>query len=129
MPGLQLCRWQKSFACSALKLAVAITLGMPCPAFAAALDEPIKPIPATLDQVPARAAIGRQLFNDVRLSANDSLSKSKLNMIDRIIFVWLFRIFPSIGSAISIVEPETIVRRHSSWLPPVFALEVSHLPW
>lgn len=40
----------------------------------AALNEPIKPLPATLNQNPARAEIGRQLFNDARLSANGRVS-------------------------------------------------------
>ena len=40
----------------------------------AALDEPIKPLPATLNQNPARAEIGRQLFNEVALSANGKVS-------------------------------------------------------
>ncbi|HEX2012444.1 MAG TPA: cytochrome-c peroxidase, partial [Roseateles sp.] len=43
-------------------------------AFAAALDEPIKPLPISLKQDPARAEIGRQLFYDVRLSANRGVS-------------------------------------------------------
>lgn len=34
-------------------------------------DEPIKPIPATPKQDPARVELGRQLFGDVRLSANN----------------------------------------------------------
>ena len=36
--------------------------------------EPIQPIPTTLHQDPARVAIGRRLFNDVRLSANSKVS-------------------------------------------------------
>ena len=38
------------------------------------LSEPIKPIPLNANQDPVRAAIGRQLFNDVRLSANSHVS-------------------------------------------------------
>jgi len=37
-------------------------------------DEPIAPLPATLNVNPARAEIGRQLFHDVRLSANGHVS-------------------------------------------------------
>ncbi|WP_322064249.1 cytochrome-c peroxidase [Burkholderia ubonensis] len=43
-------------------------------ALAAPLDEPIKPIPPTLHQDPARADIGRRLFHDPRLSANNRVS-------------------------------------------------------
>src|SRR5260370_920337 len=39
-------------------------------------------------------------------------SKLRLTGVDRLIFAWLFRIFPSIRSAITIVEPETVVRWH-----------------
>jgi len=54
-------------------LAVGLLLAVSCPAFAA-LDEPIKPLPTTLNQDPIRAKIGRQLFNDVSLSANGRVS-------------------------------------------------------
>jgi cytochrome c peroxidase len=43
-------------------------------AAAALLDEPIKPIPLSLHQDPAKAELGKRLFNDVRLSANNRLS-------------------------------------------------------
>src|SRR5438105_8793802 len=42
--------------------------------FAAPLNEPIKPIPDSLNIDPAKAEIGRQLFHDVRLSANGAVS-------------------------------------------------------
>lgn len=57
-----------------LTLSLAILLGLPCQISAAPLDEPIKPISTVLAQDPARAEIGRQLFHDVRLSANNSVS-------------------------------------------------------
>jgi cytochrome c peroxidase len=43
-------------------------------AHAAAMNEPIRPVPATLNQDPARAEIGRLLFGDARLSANGAVS-------------------------------------------------------
>ena len=39
-------------------------------------------------------------------------SKLRLTVGDRLIFVWLLRIFPSIRSAIQIVQPETVLRWH-----------------
>src|SRR5471030_2902499 len=57
--------------------ALAMALCCKAPPGAAAdapLDEPIKPVPLTLHQDPARAALGRRLFNDARLSANNSVS-------------------------------------------------------
>jgi cytochrome c peroxidase len=37
-------------------------------------DEPIKPVPLTLHQDPVRAELGRRLFHDARLSANNTVS-------------------------------------------------------
>jgi cytochrome c peroxidase len=58
-------------------LALAALAGMAAmadAALAAALEEPIQPVPLTLKQDPARAAIGRRLFRDPRLSINGKLS-------------------------------------------------------
>lgn len=38
------------------------------------LDEPLKPLPAAPVQDPKRVALGKQLFNDPRLSANNTVS-------------------------------------------------------
>ena len=38
------------------------------------LNEPIKPIPATVDVDPTLVALGRKLFHDTRLSKDDSIS-------------------------------------------------------
>lgn len=56
------------------KLVLSLVLGTALPAWAARLDEPIKPIPLTVTQDGARTEIGRRLFGDTRLSANDSVS-------------------------------------------------------
>lgn len=53
-----------------LTLPVSLWLAAASAVAAAPLDEPIKPVPATLRQDPARAEIGRLLFHDSRLSAN-----------------------------------------------------------
>src|SRR4030088_3470491 len=39
-------------------------------------------------------------------------SKPKLAVVDRLLFVWLYRLFPSVSNAITIVRPETIIRWH-----------------
>lgn len=72
-------------------LALAIVLGGMNPIWAAPLDEPIKPIPAPSKQDPARVALGRKLFHEVRLSGNDKvscascheLSKGGVDRLDR----------------------------------------------
>ena len=39
-------------------------------------------------------------------------SKPKLAVVDRLLFVWLYRLFPSVLNAVTIVQPETIIRWH-----------------
>ena len=39
-------------------------------------------------------------------------SKPKLATADRLLFVWLYRLFPSMLNAVTIVQPETIIRWH-----------------
>src|ERR1700736_5131285 len=39
-------------------------------------------------------------------------SRPRLTMADRLLFVWLYRLFPSVLNAITIVQPETIIRWH-----------------
>jgi hypothetical protein len=39
-------------------------------------------------------------------------SRARLTLIDRLIFVWLYRLHPSMLSAVVIVQPETVVRWH-----------------
>ena len=39
-------------------------------------------------------------------------SKPKLAVSDRLLFVWLYRVFPSLLSAVTIIQPETIIRSH-----------------
>src|SRR6266436_2606760 len=38
-------------------------------------------------------------------------SRPKL-VADRLLFVWLFRLFPSVLNAVTIVQPETVIRWH-----------------
>ncbi|MGO8918498.1 MAG: hypothetical protein ACLQJR_21570 [Stellaceae bacterium] len=39
-------------------------------------------------------------------------SRARLTLTDRLIFVWLYRLRPSVLSAVVIVQPETVVRWH-----------------
>jgi hypothetical protein len=67
-------------------------------------------------------------------------SKPKITMADRLLFVWLYRLFPSVLNAITLVHPETIIRWHRTgfrlygrWKSrsgggrPRIALEIRHL--
>jgi cytochrome c peroxidase len=53
---------------------IGILLALSCICAAGPLLEPIIPVPFIMNQDPARVEIGRQLFQDVRLSGNNSLS-------------------------------------------------------
>ncbi len=37
-------------------------------------------------------------------------SRARLTLIDRLIFVWLYRLRPSVLGAVVIVQPETVMR-------------------
>ena len=39
-------------------------------------------------------------------------SRPKLTLADRLVFVWLYRLFPSLLDAVTIVQPETVIRWH-----------------
>jgi len=39
-------------------------------------------------------------------------SKPKLAVADRLYFVWLYRLFPAVLNAVTIVQPETVIRWH-----------------
>jgi hypothetical protein len=39
-------------------------------------------------------------------------SRSRVRNLDRLIFVWLYRCFPAILNAITVVKPETVIRWH-----------------
>src|SRR5258708_25525788 len=43
-------------------------------------------------------------------------SKPRLTMADRLLFVWLYRLFPSVLNAVTIVQPETVIRWHRTGL-------------
>ncbi len=58
----------------AFGVAAIVLFAASCVAQATPLNEPIKPLPAGAPQDPARVQIGRQLFNDPRLSVNRSVS-------------------------------------------------------
>ena len=39
-------------------------------------------------------------------------SKPRLTVADRLLFVWLYRLFPCVLNAVTIVQPETVIRWH-----------------
>ncbi len=66
-----------------LALAAAVAAALAGGAKGQPLDEPIKPIPTVTREDPSRVAIGRRLFTDVRLSANDQVSCASCHDLGR----------------------------------------------
>jgi hypothetical protein len=52
------------------------------------------------------------LRKQVIVLSRKSRSRVRLQNIDRLIFVWLYRCFPAILNAITVVKPETVIRWH-----------------
>jgi hypothetical protein len=52
------------------------------------------------------------LRQQVIVLSRKSRSRVRLRNIDRLIFVWLYRCFPAILNAITVVKPETVIRWH-----------------
>ena len=52
------------------------------------------------------------LRQQVIVLSRKSRSRVWLRNLDRLIFVWLYRLFPSILNAITVVKPETVIRWH-----------------
>ena len=53
-----------------------------------------------------------------------SRKRVRLRNIDRLILVWLCRLFPSVLDAVVIVKPETVLRWYRRGFSSVLALEV-----
>jgi hypothetical protein len=65
----------------------------------------------TQAQLEAEITMLRHQLNVLRRQAR---SKPRLTAADRLLFIWLCRLFPSLKSAITIVRPETVLRWHRS---------------
>ena len=63
----------------------------------------------TRAQLEAEIVLLRHQLNVLRRRV---ASKPKLAVADRLLFVWLYRLFPSVLSAVAIVQPDTIIRWH-----------------
>jgi hypothetical protein len=65
----------------------------------------------TQAQLEAEVTLLRHQLNVLRRQAP---SKPRLTAADRLLLVWLWRLFPSLRSAITIVQPDTVLRWHRS---------------
>ena len=52
------------------------------------------------------------LRQQVIVLSRKSPARVRLRNIDRLIFVWLYRLFPSILNAITVVQPEPVIGWH-----------------
>lgn len=64
-------------------LLTTLMLGLCLTASAEPLDEPLKPLPPVPVQDPQRVELGRQLFNETRLSVNNSLSCASCHHLEK----------------------------------------------
>ncbi len=75
----------------------------------------IKHLLVVRSRLKSRARIEAEILvlrQQVIVLSRESPSRVRLRNIDRLIFVWLYRLFPSILNAISIVKPETVIGWH-----------------
>ena len=63
----------------------------------------------------AEILVLRQQLNVLRRQVS---KRPQLSNTDRFLFVWLYRWFPSVLSAIAILRPETIIRWHRAGFQP-----------
>src|SRR5713101_8362214 len=63
----------------------------------------------TQARLEAEILVLRHQLNVLRRQAP---SKPRLTVADRVIFVWLYRLRPSVLRALSVIEPETVIRWH-----------------
>jgi hypothetical protein len=62
-------------------------------------------------QLEAEITLLRHQLNVLRRQAS---TRPRLTAADRLLFVWLCRLFPSLRNAIMIVQPDTVLRWHRS---------------
>src|SRR5262249_53243757 len=65
----------------------------------------------TQAQLEAEITVLRHQLNVLRRQTS---TRPRLTAADRLLFVWLCRLFPSLRSAITIVQPDTVLRWHRS---------------
>src|SRR5512135_49573 len=65
----------------------------------------------TQAELEAEITLLRHQLNVLRRQVS---ARPRLTAADRLLFVWLYRLFPSLRSAITIVQPDTVHRWHRS---------------
>jgi hypothetical protein len=70
---------------------------------------------ALLSMLAARASREAEIFvlrQQLLVLTRKSPARVRLRNVDRLVLVWLYRLFPSLLDAIIIVKPETVLRWH-----------------
>jgi transposase InsO family protein len=70
---------------------------------------------ALLSMLAARASREAEIFvlrQQLLVLSRKSRARVRLHNVDRLVLVWLYRLFPSLLDAIIIVKPETVIRWH-----------------
>src|SRR3979490_1366978 len=67
----------------------------------------------TRARLEAEIALLRHQLNVLRRQAP---LKPRLTVADRLVFVWLYHLFPAVLNAVTIVQPETVIRWHRTGL-------------
>jgi hypothetical protein len=58
----------------------------------------------------------RTAATSIECAASASALEAEADGADRLLFVWLYRLFPSVLNAVTIVQPETVIRWHRTGL-------------
>jgi hypothetical protein len=77
------------------------------------VSDPARPRPASPFKTQARLEAEIVLLRHQLSVLRQRVSaRPKLTVADRLLFVWLYRLFPSVLNAVTIVQPETVIRWH-----------------
>src|SRR5215472_1105610 len=69
------------------------------------------------------------LRHQLNILRRRALGRLRLFNADRLAFVWLYRLCPSVVDAVAIIKPETLIRWHRRGFKAFLALEVMVRRW
>ena len=76
---------------------------------------PISPMKTGFERMASRASREAEILvlrQQLMVLSRKSRKRVRLQNIDRLVLVWLYRIFPSMLDAIVVIKPETVIRWH-----------------
>src|SRR6476620_10654054 len=87
---------------------------------------------AVVDLFRSRAAIEAEILTlrqQIIVLRRTAPKKQSFGAIDRLVFVGLYRLFPRVLDALTIVRPAAVIKWHRAGLPFLLALEVATAWW